>query len=185
MTEEESLRSTIDEQVALHAYEPAWCSAFASERTRLDALAPGVFLEIEHVGSTAVPGMRAKPIIDLLAGVESMARAKAVGEVVCALGYTTSDAFNRTLVDRQWFMRWADGRRTHHLHVVVQGGDAWCGHLAFRDALRSDASLASRYVALKSQLAARHSGDREAYTDGKSAFIRSVLRDGGTRSVGY
>jgi len=177
MTEQESLLAAIHEEVRLHPYDSLWPSAFAAERQRLTSLLPGVFLQIEHIGSTAVPGMPAKPIIDLLAGVESMSLAKSIAERVSASRYTTSAEFNETLVDRMWFMRWAEGHRTHHLHVVVQDGNVWREHLAFRDVLRSSPPLAARYAALKNQLAARHSTDREAYTNAKAGFIRSTLRD--------
>jgi len=176
MTEQESLLAAIHEEVRLHPYDPSWPNRFETERQRLTSLLPGAFLGIEHIGSTAVPGMPAKPIIDLLAGVESMAVARSIAERICASGYTTSTEFNETLVDRMWFMRWAEGRRTHHLHVVVQDGKVWRAHLAFRDALRSNPSFAARYVALKHQLAARHATDREAYTNAKAEFIDSALR---------
>jgi len=176
MTEEESLLAAIHENVKLHPYDPSWPSKFATERQRLTSLLAGVSLEIEHIGSTAVPAMPAKPVIDLLAGVESMARAKSFAERICTSGYTTSAEFNETLVDRMWFMRWADGHRTHHLHVVVQDSNVWREHLAFRDALRSNPPFAARYAALKYQLAARHATDREAYTNAKAEFIHSALR---------
>ena len=176
MTEQESLLAAIHEEVRLRPYDPSWSSKFAVERQRLTSLLPGVFLEIEHIGSTAVPGMLAKPIIDLLAGVESMAVAKSIVERICASGYTTSTEFNETLVDRMWFMRWAEGHRTHHLHMVVQDGKIWREHLAFRDALRSNPPFAARYAALKNLLVARHATDREAYTNAKAEFIHSALR---------
>nr|WP_315225843.1 GrpB family protein [uncultured Albidiferax sp.] len=178
MTEQESLLAAIHEEVRLHPYDPAWPHAFAAERGRLASVLPGVFQDIAHIGSTAVPGMPAKPVIDLLAGVESMVVAKSITEPICQSGYTTSAEFNASLQDRQWFMRWAEGHRTHHLHVVVHASKVWREHLAFRDALRSDAALAARYAALKFELVARHATDREAYTDAKATFIRSALGDG-------
>ncbi|MBA3593256.1 MAG: GrpB family protein [Polaromonas sp.] len=75
---------------------------------------------------------------------------------------------------RKWFMSWADGHSTHHLHVVVHGGPVWMQRLRFRDALRSDAVLAARYAALKATLALRHGTDREVYTEAKAAFVQSV-----------
>jgi GrpB-like predicted nucleotidyltransferase (UPF0157 family) len=141
---------------------------------------PGVFIDVRHIGSTAVPGLVAKPIIDILAGVASMAVAESVIAPLCASGYTTSAEFNDTLSDRKWLMRWADGRRTHHLHVVVHDGQVWRERLRFRDALRSSAVLASRYAELKTDAAGMHPTDREAYTDAKTKFIRSVT---GTASI--
>ncbi len=177
MTDQESLLAAIYEEVVLQAYNPAWPEQFAAERDRLLALSPQLparLIDIQHIGSTAVPGLAAKPVIDMLAGVESMAAAEALAAPLCAIGYTTSAEFNAALTDRKWFMRWANGRRTHHLHVVVHGGEVWTQRLRFRDALRSDAALAARYAALKTELAARHPSDREAYTDAKAAFVQAA-----------
>ncbi|HSI50250.1 MAG TPA: GrpB family protein [Ideonella sp.] len=177
MTEDESLLAAIHEEVRLQPYEPSWPEKFLAEMNRLASLLPGVFSEIAHVGSTAIPGMPAKPIIDVLAGVASMALAKSLAVRICAAGYGTSAEFNDSLADRQWFMRWSQGHRTHHLHVVVHGGDVWRDHLAFRDALRASSELAARYAELKFRLAARHAIDREAYTEAKAEFIRAALRN--------
>jgi len=173
--DEQSLAAAINEEVALSAHEPAWARAFELERTRLHALLPGVFLAIEHIGSTAVPGLVAKPVIDLMAAVESLDGVDALIDRLCANGYTTSREFNATLSDRKWLMRWRDGRRTHHLHIVVRDGPAWHDRLAFRDALRRDPALADRYARLKTELAVRHRADREAYTDAKTPFVSETV----------
>ena len=174
MTDADSLHAAINEEVALQTYDSRWPDRFVAERDRLLALFPLVFVDIEHIGSTAVPGLVAKPIVDLLAGVESMAMAKSLTEPLCESGYATSVEFNATLTDRQWFMRWADGHRTHHLHIVVHGGPVWARHLQFRDALRASPVFAARYAALKAELAVRHPTDREAYTSAKTAFVNSL-----------
>jgi GrpB-like predicted nucleotidyltransferase (UPF0157 family) len=179
MNEQESLSAAMYEEVALLGYDPSWPLAYRAESERLRSLLPGAFVELQHIGSTAVEGMPAKPIIDILAGVKSMAEADALVEPVCKAGYITSAEFNATLGDRRWFMRWADGHRTHHLHVVVHGGPLWHDRLHFRDALRLRPTLAASYAALKSELAAKYTADREAYTDAKAVFVRSVLAGGG------
>jgi GrpB-like predicted nucleotidyltransferase (UPF0157 family) len=175
MDEQESLLAAINEDVQLHTYDSSWPTAFAVERERLSSVVPDTFLELQHIGSTSIPGMHAKPIIDILAGVASMKIAKSIAEPLCASGYTTSADFNATLTDRQWFMRWANGRRTHHLHVVVHGSTAWNERLRFRDRLRRDATLAQRYALLKVELAEKFTNDREAYTDAKAEFVRAVI----------
>ena len=177
MTDQVPLLAAIHEEVRLVPYNPARPSAFAAERGRLESLLPGVFLAIEHIGSTAVPGMPAEPVIDLLAGVDSIAVVKSIAPQIYAAGYTTSSAFNETLPDRSWFMRAADGHRTHRLHVVVHDANAWREKLAFRDALRASSHLAAEYAALKSRLAVQHAADRDAYTDAKTEFIRDALGD--------
>ena len=176
VTEEESLHAAIHEDVALHPYEATWPQAFEAERSRLLTLFPGDFVEIEHIGSTAVPGLKAKPVIDLLAGVQSINDAESLALPLSQAGYATSAAFNASLSDRKWFMRWANGHRTHHLHLVVHGGPAWHERLAFRNALRSRPELAAEYVALKTQLATAHPNDREAYTMAKTGFILAAVR---------
>jgi GrpB-like predicted nucleotidyltransferase (UPF0157 family) len=177
MNAQESLIAAIYEEVELHEYDASWPASYAAERERLSSLLPNVFIDLEHIGSTAVPGLRAKPIIDILAGVESIATAEAIAERICLSGYTTSAEFNETLADRKWFMRWQNGHRTHHLHVVVHDSKAWRERLRFRNALRTRPDLAVQYAALKSRLAERHATDREAYTDAKAEFVRSVSED--------
>lgn len=173
-----SLVAAINETVALHAFDPAWADAFLQERDRLHDLALAVFVQIEHIGSTAVPGLVAKPIIDILAGVRTLAHVDALVDRLCEHGYTTSKEFNATLADRRWLMRWRNGHRTHHLHIVVHDGAPWRDRLGFRDALRRDPTLAGRYAELKQALAKQHENDREAYTEAKSAFVRAVVERG-------
>lgn len=177
MTDEESLLQAIGEDVVLHPYDPAWPIAFIAERDRLMGLFSGELIDIQHVGSTSVPGLGAKPIVDMLAAVASMAVAEALVAPLCKSGYTTSAEFNATLTDSRWFMRWANGRRTHHLLVVPHGGSEWRRRLLFRDALRSDAQLALRYSRLKSELAVKYVGDREGYTNAKKAFVLAACGD--------
>ena len=165
--DQQSLAAAVNEEIALGAHDPAWAQAFELERARLQALLPGVFLAIEHIGSTAVPGLVAKPVIDLLAAVDSLDGVGVLIDQLCENGYTTSREFNATLADRKWLMRWRDGRRTHHLHIVVRGGAPWHDRLAFRDALRRDPALADRYATLKA--------DREAYTEAKASFVRDAV----------
>ena len=169
------LDRAIREEVALVPYDEQWPALFATEQERLLRLFPRQLLQVEHFGSTAVPGIPAKPIIDILAGVPSMGVAESLVQPLLGSGYITSPEFNATLKDRRWFMRAAEGRRTHHLHLVVLGGAQWHERLRFRDLLRSNAELAQRYANLKSELASQHKQDREAYTNAKSEFVSSVV----------
>ncbi len=174
MTDAESLQRAIHEDIRLQPYDPAWPLRFAAERDRLATLVPQ-FIEIEHIGSTAIDGLLAKPVIDIMAGVTNMLIARSLSVLLCNNNYTTSAEFNASLTDRQWFMRWADGHRTHHLHVVLYGGKQWQERLRFRDALRTNAEVATRYTSLKQQLSERYEHDREAYTVAKTAFVQSVV----------
>jgi GrpB-like predicted nucleotidyltransferase (UPF0157 family) len=175
MTDQESYIAAMHESIQLHAYDPAWPALFNAEYERLLSVLPGAFIAVEHIGSTAVPALSAKPVIDIMAGLESIAAADALAQRICDSGYGTSDEFNATLTDRKWFMRWANGHRTHHLHLVVHEGPVWHEHLRFRDLLRAQSALREQYLQLKSKLAQVHTNNREAYTVAKGEFIRSVL----------
>lgn len=176
MTEEESLQQAIWEEVRIFPYDPNWPEKYEVERARLIALFPDAFLSLEHVGSTAVPGLTAKPIIDMMGGVRSMQEADALLPLLCQNGYSTSAEFNATLVDQRWLMRHALGHRTHHLHLVIHEGHEWRRKLAFRNSLRADPDVAHRYQELKSKLAAAMGADREAYTSAKTAFVEEIVR---------
>ena len=167
----DELQRAIDEPVVLVPHDGHWAQAFEAERRRLTEALPGFFVEVAHIGSTAVPDLRAKPLIDLLAGVPTMDDAIALNALLDRIGYTTLPAFNEALTTRQWFMRQAGGHRTHHLHAVVHDGPEWSARIRFRDALRADPALRARYQTLKDELVRLHANDREAYTEGKSAFI--------------
>ncbi len=175
-SERRSLDAAINEAVVLCAHDPAWPAVFEAERDRLRALFPGGFVAIEHIGSTSVADLIAKPVIDIMASVSSWVGIDATIARLCEHGYTASREFNDTLTDRKWLMRWRDGHRTHHLHIVMADGPPWRARLAFRDALRRDAALSRRYAELKRAVAAMHPHDREAYTDAKAKFVQDVVR---------
>ena len=174
MTESSLQQQAIHEEVRLAPCDTAWPLLFAQERERLMDLFAQM-IGVEHIGSTAVPGLAAKPVIDIMAGVASMEHADALFEPILTSGYTTSREFNATLQDRRWFMRASNGSRTHHLHVVVHLDRIWTDRLRFRDLLRTDSHLAASYASLKVELAVRFRQDREAYTEAKAGFIAHAL----------
>lgn len=160
--------------VIIEPYNPDWPMRFESERRRLaPILGPWLIGPIEHVGSTAVPGLQAKPIIDIMAGVHDLASSMPAIEALEPLHYCYF-AYKPDVM--HWFCKPNDLERTHHLHLVPFGSQLWRDRLAFRDRLRSDAPLRARYEALKIALASLHRHDREAYTAAKTEFIQSVLR---------
>jgi GrpB-like predicted nucleotidyltransferase (UPF0157 family) len=160
-----------DAPIEIVPYDPAWPGKFEAERARLAPLLPGV--EIHHIGSTAVPGLAAKPVIDLMALVTDLDAP--IRALVNRGGYEFPEAFNAALVHRRWLCRPSAARRTHHLHLVDDPAEL-DRHLRFRDRLRADRTVAAEYAALKRRLAARHAADREAYTQAKSEFIRRAER---------
>jgi len=167
-----------DAPIEIVQYDPLWPSKFEAERVLLQAvLARWLTGPIEHVGSTAIPGVPAKPIIDIMAAVGSLeASQSAISELVEA-GYIYFPYRPDIL---HWFCKPSAAFRTHHLHLVPLGSKRWIKCLAFRDTIRRSAALATEYAALKNRLAEMFKFDREAYTDGKAPFVERVLRKGGT-----
>lgn len=161
----------IHEEVALAPYHPDWPAQFEAERLRLAAALGDRAIRIDHIGSTAVPGLTAKPVIDILVGVRKLNEATACIVPLQTLGYTFID-FPQN-IDRRFFRKGIP--RTHHLHIVEQGSPAQIEHLAFRDALRADAGLRDQYAALKAGLAARYTSDRATYSASKTEFVRRVV----------
>lgn len=164
------------DEVELAEYDPAWPALYEAEAARLrTVLPPGLILAMEHFGSTAIPGLVAKPVIDILIAVPSVEAARAIAVApMDALGYAFwADNPKR---DRLFFVKGLPPapRRTHHVHMTERGGEMW-QRLLFRDHLRAHPNEAARYAALKRELAARHREDREAYTEAKSGFVAEVL----------
>ncbi len=159
--------------VELVPYDDAWPARFFAERASLArVLAPWLAGPIEHVGSTAVPGLAAKPIIDIMAGVASLDGSRPALTALAELGYVY---FPYRADVMHWLCKPSDAVRTHHLHLVPRASRRWRERLAFRDRLRASPALAAEYAQLKARLAVRHRFDREAYTDAKEPFVRRVL----------
>jgi GrpB-like predicted nucleotidyltransferase (UPF0157 family) len=166
--------TTATTAVILTPYSPLWPAIFDVEARALEALFEGG-VRIEHVGSTAVPGLGAKPIVDILVGAADLAAVEARIPRIVAAGYRYVKEFERAIPERRFFTRTDGHPGNFHVHAVVAESAFWRDHLAFRDALRADAKLAAEYWRLKQRLAARFPNDRAAYTDGKGDFIRKVL----------
>lgn len=171
----------VDEPIRLVAADPGWPERFEVERAKLeDAIGGWVVGGIHHVGSTAVPGLEAKPIIDILVGVRDLETSRECFGPLSALGYQYAPYLPEEM---HWFCKPDPAHRTHHLHLVPAQSKRYRDELAFRDLLSEDQDLAEEYAALKCQLAAAHSDDREAYTDGKSSFIATALSRGSFQTL--
>jgi GrpB-like predicted nucleotidyltransferase (UPF0157 family) len=165
--------SVREEPIYLVPYDPTWPRQFEEERAQLArVLSPWLVGPIEHIGSTAVPGLVAKPIIDIMAGVRDLPSSLDARAALEPLDYVyfpyRSDVMH-------WFCKPSPAHRTHHLHLVPVQSALWAERVMFRDHLRSSSETADEYAALKVSLAAQHQFDREAYTDAKGAFVRSIL----------
>jgi GrpB-like predicted nucleotidyltransferase (UPF0157 family) len=164
-----------DEAVRIVAYDAAWPARFELERATLQSAigewAPG---GIHHVGSTAVPGTAAKPIIDMLVGVLDLPTSVPCIQLLAPLGYLYAPYRSEQM---HWFCKPHPSRRTHHLHLVPRDSPRFRDELLFRDELRKRRELAERYGTLKRRLAREYRRDRERYTQAKGEFILDVLRD--------
>lgn len=156
-------------------YHANWPAMFASEKELLEQiLSPWLAGEIEHVGSTAIPGMPAKPVIDIMAPVSSLDASRPAIEAVASAGYLYASYKTDVM---HWFCKPSPQHRTHHLHLIPMASALWRERLTFRDALREDSALAQEYADLKLRLADRFRFDREAYTDAKGPFVAQVLAE--------
>jgi GrpB-like predicted nucleotidyltransferase (UPF0157 family) len=165
-----------EEPIVVVPYDPEWPRRFEAERVLLErVLAPWLEGGIHHVGSTAVPALAAKPVIDMVAGVRDLEEARAAFEPLREHSYHYRHHRPGTL----WFGKPSLERRTHHLHLTEPGSDLWRERLAFRDALRDDLALAAEYEALKLRLAEQHPDDAVAYTEAKRVFVARVLATAG------
>ena len=156
-------------------YDPAWPQEFELAAARLRAAAPSLVVAVEHVGSTAVPGLAAKPIIDLMPAVaagrlDDLDRCVAP---IVVLGYEYIARYEDELPLRRFF-KLRTPNRQHNVHLVEQASEFWLRHLRFRDILRARPEVAAEYAALKLSLAPRYD-DVNEYAGAKGAFIESVL----------
>lgn len=178
---QEKIQRVLRDEIVLVPCDPAWPGRFAEEAALLRRLFPEDLTgRIEHFGSTSVPGLTAKPVIDMLVEVEPERARCHIAPLLEARGY---DYFWRPIAGDgpdgphyAWFIkRDAHGIRTHHIHMVESASPLWEG-LIFRDILRSRPDTAAAYAALKIRLSEEFRGDRIAYTHGKTDFIRLVIR---------
>jgi GrpB-like predicted nucleotidyltransferase (UPF0157 family) len=164
---------------AVVPYDPEWPRRFELESVLLErVLAPWLEGGVHHIGATSVPGLRAKPIIDMMAGVHDLEEARAAFEPLREHSYVYTP--HRPGIAHHFSKPSARfSEVTHGLHLTEPGSDLWNERLAFRDALRDDPALAAEYAELKLRLAREHADDIAAYTAGKRAFVGRVLATAG------
>lgn len=156
-------------------YDPNWPTLFEQERTRIEDALGSFALAIEHVGSTAVPDLPSKPIIDLLVGVPSLEGAMArYIEPIEALGYNYVPEYASWLPGELFFRKGPPGPWTHHLHLMEPSHPRWETMLVFRDYLRAHPEAARAYADVKRALAALSKDDIKTYRNGKSTFVEAT-----------
>jgi GrpB-like predicted nucleotidyltransferase (UPF0157 family) len=171
-------REAPDEPVKIVDYDPGWPGAYAAERSRLLAVAGAAFERLEHIGSTSVPGLAAKPVIDMMAAVPSLGAAEGVLPGLAVLGYGVVKTGMR---GRLLLVRRAPGGLRYHLHLVETASWADRKERHMRDYLRAHPAEAAAYGALKRRLADAHRDDPVGYTEAKTGFLQrasDAMRDG-------
>jgi GrpB-like predicted nucleotidyltransferase (UPF0157 family) len=158
------------------AHDPHWAAAFETEAASLRSALGETCVSVEHIGSTAVPGLAAKPIVDIAAGCADPSRIAEVHSLLESTGYV----FHGDQGDEGGllFIKGPQSSRTHYLHVVPIDSGQWKSYLRFRDALRASPKLREEYATLKRRLAERYPNDRLSYLEGKAGFIEGVLGGG-------
>lgn len=160
-----------NEAFAIVDYDPTWPDRFAREAAAIRGVMGNEIVELEHIGSTSVPGLPAKPTIDLLLSVDTFAPLEHYSALLAPLGYKHQPHVN----DSERLFFWKGRPRTYHLHIVEYATWEHQRHLLFRDYLRMHAEVAAQYTALKRELAQRFKHNRTGYTTAKSEFINTTI----------
>ncbi len=153
---------------------PQWKAYYAAEAVRLHAAIGPCVVEICHIGSTAIPNMWAKPVIDIMAGMRDITRVTECVGPLQTLGYAYKG--EQAIPNWHFFIKGKGQLKTHHLHIVVWGSEYWVTHLLFLDYLCRRPDIAAAYEDLKLQLARNFPENRERYTENKAEFIQSVIK---------
>lgn len=166
-----------EETIVIEEPTPEWQIKGEEEKKQLlSLLDPFEIIDIEHIGSTSIPSLPAKPIIDIMTKVKDFSRSD---EMVAVLSEHDWNYIPPSLDQREWrkyFVKVHNNKRVAHLHIVQEGSERWDEHLQFRNTLRNNPKLVAEYATLKKRLAHEFAGDREAYTEAKSEFIQKILK---------
>ena len=160
-----------DGMVVLVEHDPSWAQIYDEEERHVRRALAGLALDIQHCGSTAIPGIKAKPILDVVVGIARLALAQRCIGPLAGIGYAH---LGDQVVPHEHFFSKGDPR-THHLHLVAWRGAGWSDKVLFRDRLLADPTLARAYETMKVMLAGRFPSDRASYTQAKAAFIAGVI----------
>ena len=159
-------------EVRLSPHHKGWSKEFEREKARILKKIGDSVVDIQHIGSTSVPGLNAKPIIDMSAGVYRFKDAKKLVKALRELGY----GFDRTFQHQLFFAKGSDKKRTHYLHIMRYEGTKWGNDRLFRDYLIKHPQRVKAYANLKAKLARMYPNERQKYSDGKDRFIKQHLR---------
>ena len=162
-------------RVELVPYDTTWPQTFASMRRRILDACGGVVVDVEHIGSTSIPGLAAKDVVDLMPGLRAFEDGTGCVAAMESVGFEYKGEFG---IPGRHYFKMDDpvtGKRLHNCHMYAVGHDEWVAHLAFRDYLRAQDDWRDRYETLKRALAVQHPDDVEAYADAKTDFVKEVV----------
>ena len=168
--------------VTVVAYSSQWPNEYRAIRDELAEVFAPIAVVIEHIGSTSVPGLAAKPVIDVTLGARSLAEIEAKITALGERGFVYVAKYEREIPRRRYFVKSPAASLRVHLHAVEAGKRLWNEHMTFRDALRNDSALRSEYQALKLRLAEEFRNDKAGYTAAKGPFIQSVIANASGRA---
>ena len=170
------LRNTTKREIVIGDYDPQWPILYEKEREEILNVIGHIALEIEHMGSTAVQGLGAKPIIDIMVAIDHLSDTEKCIEPLRSIGYKYVPEHEEEIPWRRFFNKGRPPKEQHyHLHMVQKGSGFWKRHLLFRDYLRMHPNVAQQYYHLKKELASKYGVNREAYTSAKTSFIESIV----------
>jgi len=162
----------VTRRMEVHDYSPSWVACYEDAAAELRETLGDVLIEVHHIGSTSVPGLASKPVIDILLEVADLDALDALNSTMEALGYIPRGEFG--IPGRRYFPRGGDAR-THHVHAYQQGSQHVRDHLVFRDYLRAHPQEAEAYAVVKRAASKAHLTDPESYVEYKSAHVRALI----------
>lgn len=164
-------------KVEIVPYNPDWPKMYENTIEQFFNTFCDKIAKIEHIGSTSVPGLAAKPVIDILLGVTKLSHAEDIIPKMELLGYEYVFKYEDVMPERRYFVKQLDGKSTHHIHSVEITSEFWRRHLLFRDYMRLHDNLRDEYFVLKKKLSEIDWEDRMGYTDAKTDFIRKIEKE--------
>ena len=163
------------EKIIIKDYDAKWQKLFEEEATAIMEAIGHYVADIQHIGSTAVSGLAAKPVIDIMVGLRRLLDAQDCIMPIEAMDYEYVSEFENEFPERRYFRKMTGGKRTHQIHMVEINSDFWKRTILFRDYLRLHPQEANTYANLKKELATIFANDREGYTNAKTPFINNIL----------
>lgn len=159
--------------IILEKYNPKWPDFFLEERAKIEKALSHLIVKIEHIGSTAIPGMGGNPVIDIMIGVQEKVDVEKCIPLLASIGYVLDPDRHEGFPERKSLDKYAIGAKIH-LYIIDINSEEWVRHILFRDHLRKNPDVARDYNKLKVELVKKYRYDREAYAKGKAKFIKKI-----------